>query len=168
MGDTSEVSLFCTKTILSEKFDPGALSKVTTHPTFKVEIKFDDSRKKKFLKCPHCGRNIGYRAYRWEFNPKKALKWLAILIGGGVFLFFLAIFLMMSGWEVAQAMWVSGMWGIVAFILGISWLGIQATRYLFFFRADKTRYTFALLDTRHRLPSWKNGGTWKSPPAVIT
>lgn len=168
MADTSKVSLFCTKTTLSEKFDPGALAKVTTHPIFRAKVDFDESRKKKYFKCPHCGRDIGYRAYRWEFNLRKSLKWPAILVSGGVLLFLLSIFLMMAGWEVEQAMWVSGMWGIVAFITGISWLGIQVARYIFFFRVDKTRYVFMLLGTSHRLPSWKNGGSWKSPPLSIT
>lgn len=168
MADISKVSLFCTKTTLSENFDPGALAKVTTRPTFKIDIKFDESREKKFLKCPHCGRDIGYKSFRWEFNLRRALKWPLLMVGGGTILFFLTVFLMMSGWETEQAMWYFGMWGITAFVMGIIWLGIQVTRYLFFFRINKTRYVFSLLGTSHRLPSWRNGGSWRAPPTAIT
>jgi hypothetical protein len=169
MADASKVSLFCKKTKLSERFDPGALATISTHPTFEIKIEFDESRKKKFFKCPHCGKEISYQAFRYEFRTKGYLRWPLILIGAGVALFFAGVFLGMGGLSMNQVGWTAIV-GFMLFALGLTWLLVLLMTYFFFYRKDRTRYIFRILGlsgSGHLLPSWKLGGRWKSPPPVI-
>jgi len=162
-NSTAKISMVCLKTVSGERLEYGGVVKKTSHPGFEIKVEFDESKKKKSFTCSHCGGNVGYKAFRYEFNLRKALKWPAITIGLGVVLFFASVFLMMGGLSIDQAGWFA-VWGFILFALGLIWLFIQCMRYLFFYRKDKGRYIFLLsgLSPNHILLNWTKGGRWKT------
>lgn len=162
-NSTAKILLVCLKTVSGEKYEYGGVVKKTSHPGFEIKVEFDESKKKKSFTCPHCGKNVGYRTFRYEFNLRRALKWPTITTGFGVVLFFAGVFLGMGGLTIDQVRW-SWIGGFMLFTLGLTWLFIQSMRYLFLYRKDKHRYIFRLLgiSPNHILLNWTTGGRWKT------
>ena len=161
---TAKISMVCMKTVSGERLEYGGVVKKTSHPGFEIKVEFDEfKKKKKSFTCPHCGKEVGYKAFRWEFNLRRALKWPAIAIGLGVVLFFACVFLGMGGLSIDQVGWLA-IWGFILFALGLGWLLIQSMRYLSLYRKDKHRYIFSLsgLSSNHILLNWTRGGSWRA------
>ena len=163
-----DILLYCEKTTLAKKTELiwGAAGKktTTTHPTFPISVEFGESKATRYAKCPHCQGEVGYKAYRFEFNLKKAMKWAGLLIGVSLVLFFLAIFLMaFGGWEVDPAMWYFGAWGLIGFFLGVGLLVVQLLRYLTFYTKNKVKFIFALtgFSTKHLMMDHRRGSVWR-------
>jgi len=165
----SIITLLCKKTVLAEKKE--VLLKTTYHPTFDISVNFGDSKDTRVTKCPHCGRQVEYKAFRYEFSLKKALRWPALITVVSILLFLVAIFLLaFGGWEIDPAMWYFGVWGVVGFFFGIGFLIFQVLRYLAFYTKNKCKYIFAItegkvLGPRHLLKEGKLGASWRYPPA---
>lgn len=171
----STLSLICKKTVLDERIDASlrkGLIKTTTYPTFKIDVEFVDKKnwrgtEKKCFTCPHCKKVVNYKAFRREFSLKTSLKWAGILLSIGVLLFLTAIYLFASGeWSIDAAMLHFGMWGIIAFIIGIGLLIGQTLRYVLFYRANMFRYVFTISDLRsqHVTYNHQKAAVWKQLP----
>lgn len=161
--------MVCLNTVSAEKSEYGGAVKKTSHPGFEIKVEFDESKKKKSFTCPCCGKDVGYKAFRYEFNLRKALKWPVILTGIGPILFLIGVFLIMGGWSAERAVMYVGIWGVAAFASGLVLLLIQSMRYAFFYRKDKGRYIFSLsgLSPGHVLLNWTTRGRWKTLSPVL-
>lgn len=162
----SNIVVFCTETVLGEKKEWGGVKTTTTHPTFRIEVEFGDSKSKKSFTCPYCNKEVKYQAYRFEFSLRKSLKWVAVVIGVSVLLFLIAFFLVVGGWDVERAMWYFGLWGVVGFIVGMGFLVGQVLRYLIFYRKNEFKYVFVIREWRnqHIMINNRKGATWREPP----
>jgi len=167
----ANILLYCKKTVLGKKEEItwGGLKTTTAHPTFRVNVEFGESKSKCSSVCPHCGKVVKYRAYRFEFSLRKALKWAGLLIGGSVLLFLLAVFLIaFGGWEIDPAMWYFGLWGTVGFFLGVGLLIFQVLRYLTSYTKNKFKYSFVITGwgSRHLIMmNHMKAASWRHPPS---
>jgi hypothetical protein len=167
-SDASVISLLCKKTVLAEKKE--VLLETTYHPTFDITVEFGDSRDTRTATCPHCGRQVEYRAFRYEFSLKKGLRWPAVITLVSILLFSLAIYLLaFGGWETEPAMWYFGAWGIIGLFFGVGLIVFQALRYLAFYTKNKYKYIFAIteghvLGPKHLMKDGRTGATWRHPP----
>jgi hypothetical protein len=170
-SEACSISLLCKKTVLAEKKEP--LLKTTYHPTFNVEAIFTKSRDKRTTPCPHCGKQVEYQAFRYEFSLKKTLRWPALITMVGVLFFFLTIYLIGFGeWETETAMLYFGAWSFIALIFGLGVLVFQFLRYLAFYTKNKYKYIFAIteghvLGPRHLLKDGRVGASWRNLPTHV-
>lgn len=166
----SDILLLCKKTVLAKKEEVvwGGIKTTTFHPTFRINVEFGESKRKNSFTCPHCSREVKYRAYRFEFSLRRALKWVGLLIGVSIVLFLLAISLMaFGGWDVDPAMWYFGVWGVVGLIFGVGLLIVQVLRYLIFYTKNKYKYTLEISEWRseHFMMDKKKRASWREPPS---
>ena len=172
----SKVTLICKKTVLAKKTEVNTRrllkTTTTTYPTFQVDVNFPDSgsrdgKRKESVTCPFCKKEFGYKAFRREFSLKNSVKWAGLLIGIGVLLFFIAMALFIVGkWDIDSTMYYFGLWGIIAFILGLGLLFGQTLRYLAFYRDNKYRYFFLISELRSQHATTDNlkRVMWKQLP----
>ena len=165
------IPLLCKRTVLAEKKEP--LLKTTYHPTFNVTAEFAQSRDKRTTPCPHCGRQVEYKAFRYEFSLKKAIRWPALITVVGAVFFSLTIYLIgFGGWEAETAMWYFGAWSLIAFVIGVSVLVFQFLRYLAFYTKNKYKYIFAIteghvLGPGHLMKDGRTGASWRNLPPQV-
>ena len=130
---STNIMLYCEKTVTSKKLDVNwkeGIKKTTYHPTFGLKVEFGDSKYKRTSICPHCKKQIGYKAFRSEFSLKKALKWAGLIIVVSVIPFSLGLFLyVFGGWELDAALTYFSIWGLFGFIFGMGLLIFQVIRY---------------------------------------
>jgi len=164
------ISLLCKKTVLGKKeeyFPELGVKKRTTtyHPTFQINVRFGELKHKKTFECPYCGEKVKYKSYRFEFSLKKALKWVAFLIGVSVILLIL-VPVSVSTFDLTtdRAMWYFGLWGFVGLVSGTAWLIIDLLRYVTLYRENKYKYVFQLYGTDHLMTNGKRAGSWRKLP----
>jgi hypothetical protein len=158
---TAKISIACMKTVLSEELSLKEFAKVRTHPVFQKEIEFGESRETKRFECPRCHKKVGYKAFIYEFNLRKAIKWPLITVGAGVMMFLTCFALFLAGWREDWVFLVTVVPGIAVGVNGLGWLVVQLLRHLLFYRKNKTRYVFMIRGFGHVLPDRTTGGKWK-------